>query len=888
MRARLVSLVAASTLLAHLAGTAPVNAAETDFARYVDPMIGTYPPGFVNPGPVLPHGMVGLGPDTEGPLNYGGYHFGFNNTIVGFSHIHMSAGVPRGGQIPVMPVSGEVDLRDIPSEPPIPLYASPFEHGTEIAEPGYYSVLLARYGITAELTATLRAGMHRYSFPAGVPATIVFDPSRDLQGYHQAHVKLEEDGSITGRVEAERGIEVFFAAYFDEEPLQRQTFSGTAASEATETSGNRAGALVRFAADVGQVQMKVGISFTDVESARRNVTSEIPGWDFDEVRQAARAAWNDALGTIEVEGGTDADKTSFYTALYHAQFFPNRFDDVDGRYRGFDEVVRTTAIPRYTQFSLWDSYRGQNQLLSVIDPVAYRHMITSLLDMARQGGTLPRWTFANTDPGHMSGDPVIQFIGEGWCRGLLDDFDADGDSDSADATLRTELFDRMRERTLNNRPGNYDAVGYSATPQMSDPSKLLESGESQAGTTLEYGIAEFALALMADSIGLEEQRDALTERSLYHRNLLDPESGWIRPRDAQGNWVENFHPESDYGFQEGTSWQYSWLVMHDLAGVMQRMQVSVEGSREPDVVERRLDTFFNLPATGTVPVLWPKIQNQATAFGLVYKGNQYAPGNEHDLQAPFLYNYAGAPWKTQAVSRGVASLYTPTPDGLPGNDDLGALSGWLVWTMLGVYPMTPGAPLYVIASPVFERAVVHRPGRADLVIEAPGASTAAKYVTTSSLDGEELERTWFTENEGDVLSLGMSTVPDTSWGSAPEAGPPSVSSHGVDAFGCWTPTDTDPIATTLTYVGDTTGRGTTVRLAALLADADGTPLPDRPVTFQLDGQSLTATTGPDGIAETSTMVTGHGRSMPVLVDFSGDEEYGSSHAEATITWGRPE
>jgi predicted alpha-1,2-mannosidase len=782
MRRLIGSLALIGLIAAGLPQSIAAAQTATDYTVYVDPMIGTYPPGFVNPGPVLPHGMVAVGPDTEGPLNYGGYHYGFNNTIVGFSHIHMSAGVPRGGEIPVMPVSGSVDLGDIPSQPPIPRYASPFSHATETAEVGHYGVLLARYGIQADLTATMRAALHRYEFPAGQPASIVFDTSRDLKGYHSASVKLEDDGSVTGHVVTESNIEVYFAASFDKPAISRQTFSGTTPSGATTATGNRVGAIIGFGPNAGQVQMKVGISFTDVEGAKRNVAEEIPGWDFDAVRAAAKAAWNDALGVIEVEGATNLDKTSFYTALYHARFFPNRFDDVDGRYRGFDDVVRTSERPRYTQFSLWDSYRGQNQLLSVIDPTAYGDMIDSLLEMARQGGTLPRWTFANTDQGHMSGDPVIQFIGEGWCRGVLDDFDADGDEDDDDRALRMELFDRMRERTINNRPGNYDQLGYSATPQMSDPSKLLESGEGQAGTTLEYGLAEFALALMADDLELDAERDTLLQRSLYHRNLLDPQTGWIRPRDASGEWVRNFQPESDYGFQEGTSWQYSWLAMHDIAGLMARMQQSADGSREPDAVERRLDTFFNLPASGTVPVVWPKVQNTMAPFGLVYKGNQYAPGNEHDLEAPFMYNYAGAPWKTQAVARGAASLYTATPDGLPGNDDLGALSGWLVWTMLGVYPITPGSPVYTIASPVFTKATLHLP-HGDFVIDAPDASAAAKYIQSATLvddkgDSFPLTKTWFTHGDvrkGATLQLAMDAVPNLDWGTGPAAAPPSIS-----------------------------------------------------------------------------------------------------------------
>ena len=879
-----------------------------DLASYVDPMIGTYPPGFVNPGPVMPHGMVGLGPDTEGPLNYGGYHY-VNNTITGFSHIHTSAGVFRGGQIPVMPVAGDVILDDPvsqvpgigPQATPIPGYASPFNHAAETAEPGYYQVLLERYGIDAELTATERVGVHRYTFPPAQAASIVFDPARNLDGYNNTASVSFEDELVTGHIDSsDDEVKVFFAASFDQPVRSARTFKDGAFTAGSAQSGRRVGAVVAF--DPGSVvEMKVGISFTDLDGALGNLQAEtkdktFKDKTFDDVRAEAWAAWNKALATVKVEGGTDDEKTSFYTALYHAQFFPNLFSDADGRYRGFDDEIRRADFDHYTQFSLWDSYRGQNQLLAVISPDRYSDMVRSLLDMYRQSGTdgqsgkLPRWTFANRDPSHMSGNPVIPFIGEGWCRGVLSElpeFEKD------------ELLEAMRERTLNEPSDKYDKLGYEPVPPLDTHpggipmvDQLHDGGGGNAGTTLEYGIADFSLALMSESRGVAIERDRLLARSVYYRNLLDPETRWIRPRDEDGKWFKEFLPENDYGFQEGTSWQYSWLVMQDLAGLFRRM-----GGRE--TVEQRLDIFFNLPASGTLPIVWPKVQNQGTVFGLVYAGNQYAPGNEHDLQTPFLYNYTGAPWKTQAVARGAASLFTPTPDGLPGNDDLGALSGWLVWTMLGIYPMTPGAPMYTVASPVFEKATIQRPDQASLVIEAPGASAVNRYVQTARLDGALLDKTWFTETDGQNLLLELGPVPNTDWGSAPEAAPPSLSRDpdpdsdpdgdpGLDRFGCIADRpQTQPIATALAYVGDTHGRGATVRLAARLLDASGTPLDDMPIEFAFDGATYPAATGADGVAEVIVKASGHGRSQPVTATFAGNHAYLGSMVQAAIAWGKP-
>lgn len=864
--------LSAAVLASFLPATA--GAQEVDLTRYVDPMIGTWAPGFVSPGPALPHGMVGLGPDTEGPLNYGGY-FVHNQLITGFSHTHMSAGVYYGGQLPFMPVSGPVRLEDplftrFSDGPKTPLYASPFNHVTETAEAGYYKVLLERYGIEAELTATTRAGMHRYTFPPGLPASVVIDASRDLTRYNNASVKIIDDHTVTGSVSPSKpggGFTLHFAARFDK-PFVGEVFSGDSTQPGvSQVDGSKVGAVLNFGNNAGSVLAKVGLSYVDSAGAIANLDSEIPDWDFDRVREDARSAWNRALHRVEVEGGTIADLTSFYTALYHTQLFPNVFNDVDGRYMGMDKVVHTTDRTQYSQFSLWDSYRGQNQLLSVINPEAYRDMVASLMNYYEQSGSLPRWVLANRRPDHMSGDPVIPFIGEAWCRGLVD------------AELQPKVFSAMRELT-EARP-EYINLGYNPTPKPANQIAYLAGDSGRAGTSLEYGIAEFALALMADSSNYAD-RDELLGRADNYRNLLDPETKWIRPRHADGTWIDPFLPENDYGFQEGTSWQYSWLVVQDLAGLF-------EGMGGNSAVNERLDTFFSFPASATVPAIPGKVQNQATAFGLVYKGNQYAPGNEHDLQAPFLYNYSGAPWKTQAVARAAASVYTPTYDGLPGNDDLGALSGWLVWTMLGAYPVTPGAPMYTVASPVFERATVHRPGGTDLVIEAPGASAVNKYVQSATLDGEALSKTWFNETQGNKLTVQMGPVPNLTWGADPTAAPPSMSTDpGLDGFGCVADqADSEPIATSLTYVGDTQGRGSTVRLAAQLLDASGTPLEGHVITFELSGTTYTPTTGPDGVSEVLVRTPDHGRTQRVNVTFAGDGAYLGSTTSAQIVWGQP-
>jgi hypothetical protein len=533
--------------------------------------------------------------------------------------------------------------------------------------------------------------------------------------------------------------------------------------------------------------------------------------------------------------------------------------DVDGRYRAGDSTIRAGERPRYSSFALWDSYRGQNQLLAVIDPDAYRDMVGSMLDLHRTTGSLPRWQLAHINTGSMSGDPAIPFIAEAWCRGLVDKPIAD------------ELYDAMWS-LASRRSEEYLRLGYLPVPQPSDPADLIDGGPRETGTTLEFGVAEFALALVADASGRTTDHDVLLQRSTGYRHLLDPETRWIRPRDASGAWAEPFAPELGYGFQEGTSWQYSWLAMHDLRGLIDRMG----GDEE---VLGRLDEFFSFAGAAAAPVVVPKAQNQATLFGIAYYGNQYAPGNEHDLQAPFLYNYAGAPWKTQAMARSAASLYTPTTDGLPGNDDLGALSGWLVWTMLGIYPMTPGAPLYATASPVFERAVVHRPGRSDLVIEAPGASPTAKYITSATLGDSPLDRAWLTEDEldGATLRLQMSELPSLEWGAGPDAAPPSLSTHPTSSFGC-RPASPSLETTDVSFTGSSHASGQfsdkTV-FEARLTDSNGHPIAGQELTFELSGtespRSFSATTNEDGIAAVMPALEEKPGLYQVTVRFAGDD-----------------
>lgn len=755
-------LVPALIVLAVLMGALPAAAGAEpapadDFSQWVDPMIGTAPVGFVFPGAVRPFGMVQVSPDTEGPFAYSGY-LATDQTIRGFSMVHLSGpGVPKAGDLPFMPTVGPVVSGSAFD------YASPFNHVTESAAPGDYRVVLEKSATQVELTATERVGLQRYTFPPSPQSNVLLDVSRSAEQIHSAapfglrdaHLRVVGDDEVEGWTRGR--YPVHFVAKFSRPFSGHGTWQNDSLSPGSqERTGTGVGGWVSFDTTTQQqVTMKVGISFVDIAGARRNLDAEVPGWDFDAVRDAAREAWNAELSKIRVSGGTDLDRTAFYTALYHASLHPNVFNDVDGRYRGFDDGIHTAeGRQQYANFASWDTYKAHNQLTATLSPRRYRDMVASQLDNYRTGGKIPRFGEQSIDANHMSGDPAIPMIVDGFCRGALDDLPA---ADIAD------LYRGMTELATVHRPDSLRELGW-----LPD----------RPGTTLEYGGADFALALMADELGLADEAQRWLDQSVNYRNVLDPDTGWVRPRNADGQWKTPFEPTDEEGFQEGNSWQYSWLAPHDARGLFDRMGGD-------SVATDRLDDLFAHDLAAAVPAAVAEVHNRLNVFGLVYRTATYAPGNEHDLQVPWLYPFAGEPWKTQAVHRQIQALFRPTHDGLPGNDDLGGLSAWHVWSSLGFGPVTPGAPFYVVGSPQFEHAELALPGGRAFTVEAPGASLAGKYVQAATLEGKPLDQAWFFHDAvaaGKTLRLEMGASPNTSW--ATQTPPPSTSDTALSGFGC--------------------------------------------------------------------------------------------------------
>ena len=719
---------AALLLLLPLLLTGTARAA--DPAEYVDPKIGTLAPGFTLPGPVVPFGMLQQSPDTLGPLVYSGY-MAHDPAIRAFSLVHLSGpGVDKAGDLPFMPWTG-VGGGSVPPSDPLQ-YAQPFERATEQAKAGFYSVLLGN-GVGVELTTGLRAGMQRYAFPPARDAYLIVNPRQRNSGPTEGAFRKVSDYEIEGWTRSR--YPVYFVARFS--------------SKIVEAGGP----WVKFAP--GQtVTMRVGISFVDEAGARRNLAADAPdGLGFSDMRAEAYAAWNEQLDVVRVTGGTPADLRSFYTALYHALLHPNVFNDVDGRYRGFDNQVHVVEDGRtqYANFSSWDTYKSTNQLQALLAGDRYADMLRSLLADAQQGGRLPRWGEQNVDAAHMSGDPAIPMIADGACRGLVGGSELEA--------LYAEAVELRGYRT--NPPEAYDQLGYLP---------------GRPGTTLEYGLADFALALVAKRLGREEDAERWLAASLAYRKLLDA-NGWVAPKDDKGNVPSGFDPTlADQGFQEGNSWQYTWLVPHDAGGLLDRIDATV---KEPGdlTAEQRLDVLFAGPA---------EAQNRATFFGVYYTFPQWAPGNEHDLGVPWMYAYLGQQWKIAEVLRDANTLYRPLPDGLPGNDDLGGLSAWYAWSAMGLVPPTPGAPLHLVGSPIFEEvSIALNNGGPRFTIKAPGTSPAGMYVQSATLNGKPLERSWFHDSSirpGGELQLTMGPLPNKEFGA--KNPPPSASDTSLEGFGC--------------------------------------------------------------------------------------------------------
>ena len=770
VRRSCAALAAAVTVAAGVPGLAagPTSAGD-DLTTLVHPLAGSLGPGFVTVAAGVPFGTVTPGPATttpvgDDPVNYVGY--GYQDPQVrGFALTHFSgAGIHIGGELPMMPTTGAVTSSDPTS------FSSPYSHADEVAAPGYYASTLDRYDVRAELTSTTHVAVERLTFPAGAQSNVLLDITRDNDGVQRGELHVVDDRTVTGSVDIpdSGGVTIWFTARFDRPFTAHGTWrDGVLTPGGADASGPGAGGWVTFDTTADRtVGARVGISYVDAAGATGNLTAETPdGTTFDAVRQRAHDEWNQRLHRIEVTGGFGQQRETFYTNLYHALLMPTTYDDADGRYRGFDDVIRPVpaGTHHYTDLSLWDTYRTQTPLLTLVAPQVAHDFGISLLDDADQnGGVIPKWVRGNRDYSIMGGDSGTPTLATLVTNGALQGDDAQR---AYDAIVHQAM-------TTSNARGDLDVYldkGYIP----------IQRSDRGAAVTLEFAIDDAAVAALAPTYGTPDDVAYFTKRAGSWRNLFDADgSRFLRPRNADGSWASPtpagdgpvWDPMFSDGWQEGTGWQYLWLVPQDVAGLRDTLGAGV--------MTQRLDEFFSAPANSEVAPAVPVAQTQASLFGVYYAGNQYTPANETDLQAPWLYDWLGRPSRTQQIVHAQTQVFSTSPYGLPGNDDAGTMSAGFVLSAIGLYQAQPGVDAWELSSPLFDSVVVRGDGpRPRLTISAPGAGPTAEYVASATLGGRALDRAWLTASEahsGRTLTFAMSPTA-TAWATGPGAAPPSLS-----------------------------------------------------------------------------------------------------------------
>lgn len=714
---------AGSALTLDVLGTQDTTPTVPDVISFVNLFIGTLGPGNAIPGPSMPHGMVKLSPDSFAPEDSVDSYEYAAPRLAGFSHTHLEGpgGSANGySQILVVPQVGDLSVR--PDD-----RASHFSHDDEVARPGYYAVTLTDLGVRVELTATAACGVHRYTFPAGTAGRILLDFGHTRGMPLAAEVRFLGNDTLEGRgvhqvnplvaagvdrsFEGPTGVStVYVSARFSREADSFGTWDELGLHiGANEGRGTTAGAFLEWE-EPGKIEARVGLSFISVEQARANRESQCQGRTFEEVRASAEDAWNRLLARIQVEGGTDRDRTMFYTALYRALLQPADYTE-DGRYfSGADGVGRIhSAHGRrfYTDdWCIWDTFRTTHPLLTLVEPEVVSDMVQSLVLLAVEGGFMPKCTWnALGDSRVMTGNPQFCVVADALAKGY-EDFDQ---AAAWDALYRGSMEDEDPLAGMGlcgylNRgtPKDYVEKGY--VPRECDK-------DQSASMTLEYAYADWCVARVAETLGRSLDYEYFLARSKNYRNVFNPKYRLMQQKDASGEFVEPFDPTSwGYGFTEASAWEYTFFVPHDICGLAALM-----GGR--DALIARLDEFF--------------------------ERDLFRADNEPDFQVPWMYAMLGVPWKAQTLVFDLIDRYfSDRPDGLPGNDDAGATSAWLVFAMMGLYPVTPGDATYWLSSPMFERVVLDLTphGRSGEVFEisAPGASRINRFVQTATLNGVPL------------------------------------------------------------------------------------------------------------------------------------------------------
>ncbi|WP_195661544.1 MULTISPECIES: GH92 family glycosyl hydrolase [Bacteroides] len=749
---RLISALIGCSLLLGMAACTQTSTSQ-DYTDFVNPFIGTGGHGHTYPGAVVPNGMIQPSPDTR---IYqwdacSGYYYN-DSTINGFSHTHLSGtGCGDYGDVLLMPTVGKQDYQAMGSKSQQMAYASAFSHQNEMAQPGYYSVVLDRYNVKAELTATKRAAIHRYTFPQSDESGFILDLDYSLQRQKNEEMELEviSDTEICGR---KKTVYWAFDQYINFYAKFSKPFTYTMVTDSMVLDEGgpllpTAKVLLHFNTKAGEeVYVKVGISAVDIDGARKNVEAEIPEWDFNGVRKAARASWNDYLAKIDIDTDDKDQKTMFYTALYHTGMQPNLFTDVDGRYLGMDLKAHQGSVnePMYTIFSLWDTFRAYHPLMTIIDPDLNEAFIRSLIQKQREGGVFPMWELAGNYTGTMIGYHAVPVIVDAYMKGYHN-FNV---NEAYKACLRVAEYDTtgikcpplVLPHLMPQAKYWKNKIGY--VPCDKDNEAVAKA--------LEYAYNDWCISAFAESLGDAANHEKYAKFAEGYKTYFDPSTRFMRGLDSKGNWRTPFNPRSSThrndDYCEGTAWQWTWFVPHQIDGLVELM-----GGREGFI--SKLDSLF------TVSSVLEGENTSADISGLI---GQYAHGNEPSHHIIHMYNYVDKPYRTQELVDSVLqTLYFNDPDGLSGNEDCGQMSAWYILNAMGFYQVCPGKPVYSIGRPLFNKATVNLKDGKKFTVIAKNNSRENKYIQSMVLNGKPLDKPFFTHQDivdGGTLELTMGKV----------------------------------------------------------------------------------------------------------------------------------
>ena len=720
-----------------------------DYTKLVDPMIGTDWNGHTFPGATLPHGMVQLSPDTRIRTWDGcsGYHYS-SNSVIGFSHTHYSGtGAAGGGDILFMPTVGEIKLNAGDIENSKTGYRSKFSHERETSLPGYYSVFLEDYNIQVALTATKRAGFHKYIFPKSNQANVILDLVHGIQdGPDSLYLQIKND-EISGYRAASGGLDnsntIYFTAKFSKHfESYGLAVNGSVQNNIKSAKGKNVKAFFTFNTKENEaILLKVAISTVSIEGARKNLEAEIPHWDFDKTRQSAKETWNKELGKIEVDGGTKNQQKIFYTSLYHAFIHPNIDMDVDKQYRSSNgKIYRADDFENFTTFSLWDTFRALHPLLTIINQEKTNQFIRTFLERYDNALNMPIMEFSGNETYTMIGYHSVSVLADAYAKGIRD-YDVE------------KAYKAIKQLADGERAGKDDYLQYGYVPD--------DFSIESVSRTLEYSYDDWCVTRLAKDFN-EADYNRFNQRGQFYKNVFSKEIGFMAPKNSEYNWVNGFDPGhvTKLHFTEANSYQYTPFVPQDIAGLIKLMG----GDK---IFEKWLDRNFNAETDSD--------KMQALDLDVTGLIGHYAQGNEPSHHIAYLYNYVGAAWKTQKQVREIMdTLYDATPRGISGNDDTGQMSAWYIFSAMGFYPVTPGLDYYVIGSPLFDKVTINleNGNRFELVTKNNDSDNI--FIQSIKLNDKNYSKSYLTHADimnGSKMEITMGKHPNNNWGVAKEDRP---------------------------------------------------------------------------------------------------------------------